>query len=155
MMVLFASALAVSVYTNLDTVMLGFICDDREVGLYTVAVKVKTVLLAVVNAISTVLFPRLSCYYGQEKYGEYYKVLKKSVSVIFMLTIPLAMFLRWKHIIVFFILGGRLSAGSVLYANIDACSCNIRIFKCNRQSGVNPTRKRYIIYESCYGWGIC
>lgn len=107
MMVLFASALAVSIYTNLDTVMLGFICDDREVGLYTVAVKVKTVLLAVVNAISTVLLPRLSCYYGQEKYGEYYKVLKKSVSVIFMLTIPLAMFFALEAYNCIFILGGE------------------------------------------------
>ena len=59
---LFASLLAVNVYTNLDTVMLGFINGNKAVGLYSVATKVKWILLSVVTSISTVLLPRFSFY---------------------------------------------------------------------------------------------
>lgn len=71
MLLLFSSILAVNVYTNLDTVMLGFISGDREVGLYTVAVKSKTLLLTTINAISTVLLPRLSYYFSNKMEDAY------------------------------------------------------------------------------------
>ncbi len=92
MLLLFASALAVNIYTNLDTVMLGFISGDVQVGLYTAAVHVKTVLLALVNAVSAVLLPRLSYYYSEKKEEELNNLLKKSISVIFMLSVPLTLF---------------------------------------------------------------
>ena len=47
----FATSIAISIYTNLDTVMLGFMTDDTQVGLYSASVKVKTVLLAVVSSL--------------------------------------------------------------------------------------------------------
>ena len=63
---LFASLLAVNVYTNLDTVMLGFINGNKAVGLYSVATKVKWILLSVVTSISTVLLPRFFILYKSE-----------------------------------------------------------------------------------------
>lgn len=92
MLLLFASILAVSVYTNLDTIMLGFINGDREVGLYTVATKVKWLLLSAVNAVSAVMLPRLSNYINNKKIDRYNQILKKSVSFIFLVTIPLAVY---------------------------------------------------------------
>ena len=92
MLLLFASILAVSVYTNLDTIMLGFINGDREVGLYTVAAKVKWLLLSAVNAVSAVMLPRLSNYINNKKIDRYNQILKKSVSFIFLVTIPLAVY---------------------------------------------------------------
>lgn len=89
---LFASALAVSVYTNLDTIMLGFIRDNRQVGLYTTAVKAETVLLAMVNALSTVLLPRLSFYISEKRYDDFNRILKKSMAIILMITTALTMF---------------------------------------------------------------
>ncbi|WP_017210830.1 flippase [Clostridium beijerinckii] len=92
MLLLFASILAVSVYTNLDTIMLGFIRGDTEVGLYTAAVKVKWLLLTAVNAISAVLLPRLSFYLSQSNVKEYNRILKKSVSIIFVISIPMSLY---------------------------------------------------------------
>ena len=60
--IFFATSIAISIYTNLDTVMLGFMTDDTQVGLYSASVKVKTVLLAVVSSLGNVLLPRLSVY---------------------------------------------------------------------------------------------
>lgn len=107
MFILFASTLAVNVYINLDTVMLGVLRTDREVGLYTTAVKVKVVLLQIVNAISTVLLPRLSSYLSQRKLDEYNQALKKSFSLIFSITIPLTVYFVLMAKDCIFILGGE------------------------------------------------
>ncbi len=92
MLLLFASILAVSVYTNLDTIMLGFINGDREVGLYSVASKSKWLLLSAVNAVSAVLLPRLSNYISNNNIKVYNKTLKKSVSFVFLVTIPISVY---------------------------------------------------------------
>ena len=92
MMILFASSLAVSVYINLDTIMLGFFCGDEQVGLYTVAIKVKSMLLIAVNAISTVLLPRLSYYLAHDRWIDFRKILEKSISTIVMISAPLVFF---------------------------------------------------------------
>jgi Membrane protein involved in the export of O-antigen and teichoic acid len=92
MMILFASIFAVNIYTNLDTVMLGFISGDREVGLYTVSVKVKGLLLSSVNALSAVLLPRLSYYLSINETDCFNRILKKSTTVIPMIAVPLTAF---------------------------------------------------------------
>ncbi|WP_051541827.1 flippase [Clostridium lundense] len=106
MVYLFASILAVSMYTNLDTVMLGFINGDTEVGLYTVAVKAKWLLLTTVNAISTVLLPRLSYYINEEKFDEFNRILKKSISTIIIIAIPLTFYFIIEAKDTILILGG-------------------------------------------------
>ncbi len=59
-LVFFAQSVAITVYTNLDTVMLGFMQSDIEVGYYNAAIKIKTILLSLVTSLGTVLLPRLS-----------------------------------------------------------------------------------------------
>lgn len=114
LLVLFASLLAVSVYTNLDTVMLGFISGNREVGLYTVAVKVKTLLLAIVTAVSAVLFPRLSAYLAEGKLNEYNDILKKSIMFVFMISIPLSSYFVFQAYDAVLLLGGQDYIDAVL-----------------------------------------
>jgi O-antigen/teichoic acid export membrane protein len=60
--VLSAMSLSVSIYANLDVVMLGILTGDKEVGLYTAANKMIRVVLAVVASLGTVLLPRMSYY---------------------------------------------------------------------------------------------
>lgn len=91
-LLLFASILAINIYTNVDTIMLGFINGDRAVGLYDIAVKAKTVLLQLINAISMVLFPRLSYYLANNDNESYNKVLKKSITIIMCIAIPMSLF---------------------------------------------------------------
>ncbi|RHB40474.1 flippase [Enterocloster aldenensis] len=118
MLLLFASILAISVYTNLDVVMLGFISGDEEVGLYTVAVKIKSLLLTAVNALSIVLLPRLSYYISVNKKDEYNKILKKSISMIFMLSVPLTVFFIINAKNSLLLLGGHEYENAVLCMQI-------------------------------------
>ena len=59
-MVFFAMACATTIYTNLDTIMLGFMTSDAETGYYDAAVKIKRILVSVVTSLGTVLLPRVS-----------------------------------------------------------------------------------------------
>lgn len=114
MLLLFASILAVSVYTNLDTIMLGFINDNFQVGLYSVASKVKWLLLSAVNAVSAVLLPRLSNYISHGEKQKYAEALKKSVSFIFLITIPLATYFTLEAKDSIYFLGGSEYSGAIL-----------------------------------------
>lgn len=110
---LFASLLAISVYTSLDSVMLGFINGDNAVGLYDMAVKAKTVTLSLINAISGVLLPRLSYYVAQNARELYNETLKKSIRIIFMIAVPLTVLFEIEALDVIIILGGKEYIGAV------------------------------------------
>lgn len=113
MLTLFASSLAINVYTNLDTVMLGFIRGDHEVGLYTTAVKVKTILLNIINAISVVLLPRLSYYISQHREKEFRAAIRQSISVIAFITLPVTMYFIEEAKDCILVLGGDAYMGAV------------------------------------------
>lgn len=104
---LFASLLAVNVYTNLDTVMLGFINGNKAVGLYSVATKVKWILLSVVTSISTVLLPRFSFYISQKQTSKFNSIMRESISVIFFISIPLTVFFMLEAKNSILLLGGN------------------------------------------------
>ena len=93
---LFASLLAVNVYTNLDTVMLGFINGNKAVGLYSV-----------VTSIRTVLLPRFSFYIRQKQTSKFNSIMRESISVIFFISIPLTVFFMLEAKNSILLLGGN------------------------------------------------
>ena len=58
--VFLAMALAVSIYTTMDTIMLGIMKDFNEVGIYTSATRITKILLPFAIITSTVVLPDLS-----------------------------------------------------------------------------------------------
>lgn len=91
-MVFFAMSAATTVYTNLDNVMLGFIKGNTEVGYYSTAVKVKTVLVSLITSFSAVLLPRTSFFIDSGKFDEFLEMIKKAVKTVLMISIPAAIF---------------------------------------------------------------
>ena len=73
-MVFFAMSCATTIYTNLDTVMLGFMKSNTDVGYYNAAVKIKNVLLAVVTSLGTVLLPRASYYVEHHEMEKFHEI---------------------------------------------------------------------------------
>lgn len=118
MLTLFASILAINVYTHLDMIMLGFINGDRDVGLYTIAVYVKTALLTMVNAISVVLLPRVSYYISEGKNVKLKQLLTKTVKVIMLIALPLTIFFIIEAQDTIFILGGSQYMDAILCMEI-------------------------------------
>ena len=91
-LIFFAMSCATAIYTNLDTVMLGFMKSDVDVGYYNAAVKIKSVLLGVVTSLGAVLLPRASYYMEHGLNDEFQKISKKAIEFVFLIALPLSIY---------------------------------------------------------------
>ena len=89
----FIIAAAISIYTVLDTVMLGFLSSDQQVGYYSAAMNVKSALVGVVSALSGVLLPRASNMLQKKLFQEYTSIIKKCIALVLCISIPLSVLL--------------------------------------------------------------
>lgn len=110
----FSMSIATTIYTNLDTVMLGFMKTDTDVGYYNAAVKIKSILVSVVTAISTVLLPRVSYFIEKNLLEEFWKIIKKTIYFVLIISLPMTIYfmLFAKEGILF--LSGEGYQGSIL-----------------------------------------
>lgn len=91
-MIFFVMSCATTIYTNLDTVMLGFMKDNVEVGYYNAAIKIKNVLLGVVTSLGTVLLPRASYYIENNMYSEFKRIAGKALNFVVLISFPLCLY---------------------------------------------------------------
>ena len=110
----FMMTIATTVYTNLDSVMLGFMKGDEAVGYYNAAVKIKTILVSLVTSMGAVLLPRLSFYIKEGKIKEFKELTVRSLQFVCFVSIPL-----WIYFTVFakegiYFLSGDAYTGSIL-----------------------------------------
>lgn len=61
---MFAMSLTVSVYVSSDITVLGLLCGDRTVGIYTAATKIYGMVKNVLSTVLVVSIPRLSALFG-------------------------------------------------------------------------------------------
>ena len=71
LIVFFSMNVAISVYVNSDTTILGLLCDDGTVGLYSVSVKIIQVVKSIISYAMVVAIPRLSSFIGRKEYGKF------------------------------------------------------------------------------------
>ena len=90
LMLLFSSVIAISIYTILDTLMLGFMADYSEVGYYNQAVNLSKTILAVVTSLSVVAIPRVSYYVERKEFSKVSGLINTSFSIISLLAFPCA-----------------------------------------------------------------
>ena len=62
-MIIFSTSIAMTVYVSSDMTMLGFMTNDYQVGLYSTAVKIYTIVKNVLAAALVVLVPRFSIFF--------------------------------------------------------------------------------------------
>lgn len=101
---IFSMNIAISVYTNLDNVMLGYRSTENAVGLYSSGIKLVKLVLGIVTSLGAVMLPRISNYIhnGLEKKLE--TLLDKAFKFIMLLSLPcfLGLYLTSKEIILIF-----------------------------------------------------
>lgn len=120
--ILFAQTLAISVYTNLDLVMLGFLKTNTDVGYYNAAIKIKYILLSVVNSLGQVLLPRMSFYAKAKEEKKFLETMTKSVKFTLLLSIPLAIYFVEYALNAMMLLAGDKYLGAVLAMKIITLS---------------------------------
>ena len=90
--VFFAMSCATTIYTNLDTVMLGFMKSDIDVGYYNAAVKIKVILVQVVASLGGVMLPRCSYYVEKGMWNEFKCICSKALNFVVVIAFPLSVY---------------------------------------------------------------
>ena len=90
--VFFAMSCATTVYLNLDTVMLGFMKTDADVGYYNAAVKIKNMLVSIVTSLGAVLLPRVTYYIENGKKDKFKNLAIKAIQFVYFFSFPLIVF---------------------------------------------------------------
>lgn len=112
--VFFAMACASTVYTNLDTVMLGFMTSDETVGYYNAAVRIKSILVSIVTSLGAVLLPRASYYVERGEMERFRQITRKALNFVFLAAVPMMIFFMVFAKQGIFLLSGESYAGAVL-----------------------------------------
>jgi len=71
----------------MDTFVMGVFQDESEVGIYSVAVKVTTLATFSLQAINSILAPKIAKSYAEGKVDSYSKLIKLSTKLNFLITI--------------------------------------------------------------------
>ncbi len=107
--VFFLQAVAATIYTSLDSALLGLLQNNASVGAYDAAVKIRTILVFAVTSLGTVLLPRFSYYVGEKKETELHIGLRLSSDFMLLTALPLTVF--------FLVLGDRCL--EILYGSVS------------------------------------
>lgn len=89
MLVLFLTIFSISIYFSLDTVLLGFLADNESVGYYSTALKLTKLIIAVLSAISTAMFPSIMNYYHQQQFEKFNDLINDCFFLLVSLSMPL------------------------------------------------------------------
>lgn len=84
--------LLTSMYTSFNVTYLGFVSGETEVGYYTTATKLYSILLALYTAFTSVLMPRMSALVTNGEWEKFRVLLKKSIHILLALSMPLIIF---------------------------------------------------------------
>lgn len=86
---IFAMNLVVSIYVNLDSVMLGFLKDETAVGYYAASTRITKSLLGIVSSLGTVLLPRISNLISENQIEEFHRLVNKAFQFMVLIGLPL------------------------------------------------------------------
>lgn len=116
-LIIFAASLSVSIYLQLDVVMLGNV-SEKIVAYYTVPNKLIRLVLVVITALGTVLVPRITNCLKNNDMENYKKYINYSLKYILMISIPsvVGIFLLANNIIL--IMAGERFIESILTMRI-------------------------------------
>lgn len=101
---IFSMNIAISIYTNLDNVMLGYKSTEVSVGLYSSGIKLVKLVLGIVTSLGAVMLPRISNYIHNGMENELKNLLDKAFKFIILLSLPcfLGLYLTSEEIILIF-----------------------------------------------------
>ncbi len=88
LMPFFINEIGIVIYVSSDTTILGLMKNDDTVGIYSVAVKIYSIIKSVFIAIYSVTLPRLSDQSGRNDMEGFRKILSSAISVFILLAVP-------------------------------------------------------------------
>ena len=109
-----------SMYTTFNVTYLGFISDSVQVGYYTSATKVFSMVIALFTAFTTVMLPRMSAVLSEGRKDEFLELVSKTFRILFIVGVPVILLLLVGAGDVIRILSGKGYEGAVAPMRIVA-----------------------------------
>ncbi len=111
--------LIISLYIQLNSIMLGFLSGDEEVGLFTAGTKISHIGLTIIASLGTVLLPRCSHLLKVGDLDAFNSIIRKSLNITLALSLPMTIGLMVlaRPITVLFCGSDYLASIPVLYLN--------------------------------------
>lgn len=110
----FAMSCATTIYTHLDTVMLGFMTTDEDVGYYNAAVRIKSILVSIVTSLGTVLLPRASYNIEHGLMDDFWRISRKAINFVFLVASPMMLYFIFFAKEGIYFLSGTAYTGSII-----------------------------------------
>lgn len=106
--------LLTSMYTTFNVAYLGFATDTVEVGYYSTATKLFTIILSFYSAFTGVMMPRMSALLGEGRIDEFKRLTNKSVELLFAFVIPIILISEFCAPEIIRIVAGEGYEGSIM-----------------------------------------
>lgn len=87
--VFFGITIVTSIYTMLDTTMLGHFSNNTEIGFYAASTKLGHMVLSLLTAITGILLPRLTSLINKEDKSSFNELITKSANILLLLSVPM------------------------------------------------------------------
>ena len=110
----FTLSVAISIYTNMDVVMLGFLSSDTQVGFYGAATRMKGIAISLVTALGAVLMPRVSNYLAEGRVKDFRDLVTKNFAFVFLAAAPMTLYCMAMADQVILFLSGEGFRGAIL-----------------------------------------
>lgn len=104
--IFFFSAFVISIYSTLNGILLGMFSTPDKVAFFNRARQLQMTGVTITGVIATVLIPRISYYYSNDK-EKYFELLNKSLNFSYILSIPLMIGLIFLSKEINLFLGGK------------------------------------------------
>lgn len=84
--------LLTSTYTTFNVTFLGFTSSDDQVGFYTTATRLFSIIIALYTAFTTVMLPRMSALITEKRMKDVHILISKATDCLLAISIPLIIF---------------------------------------------------------------
>lgn len=153
LIILFAFDISTTLYTVLDTTMLGILTGDIAVGYYAAATKLNKIIIMMISSISAVIMPRLSYYIGHNDICEFQLLVQKVYNYVFLLSVPacIMIFILSKPIVLLLcgyefdaaILASKIMAPIIIFIPFSVLT--------NNQTLIPLGKEKKVLFSTCIG----
>ena len=148
-LIIFTTAVAITIYVSSDMTMLGFMTDDHQVGLYGTAVKIYTIIKNILAAILMVMIPRFTLLFsgGDREVADSF--FSRIFNVLTLIMLPVCTGLIAISDDIVHIISGEAFAGSALPLRLLSIAVVFSLYSyMYTQCVLIPVRREAIVFRA-------